>query len=84
MKNWREPVFVVAAILGLYGFYLYRPIYSVPEEVAFAFGGLYALFAVFRLKRDFDSRVSGTILRFLLRLLAAAILFAAGTVTTLL
>lgn len=83
MTAWREPVFVIAAILGLYGFYFYQPIYSVPPGVSYACGGLYAVFAVFRLKRDFDSRVSGAVIRFLLRVAAAAIFFAVETVTTL-
>jgi hypothetical protein len=83
MKHWREPVFVCAAILGLYAFYFSQPIYSVPPGISYAMGGTYAVFAVFRLKRDFDSRESGALVRFLLRVAAAALFFGVETITTL-
>ena len=83
MTHWREPFFVLVLILGLYGLYLSQPIYSVPPAIAYGCGVLYALFAVFRFKKEFDSLNRDVVLRLLARFAAAAVLFTVETVTTL-
>ena len=82
MEKWREPVFVIALLIGLYGLYLYLPIFSLPPTIAYLCGSLYAVFAVFRLRKDSHERSSGGVLRFLGRLIIALVLAGTEFVTT--
>lgn len=83
MTNWREVVFVGAVIVGLYALFLSMPIYSVPATVAYACGAVYAMFAIFRLKRDFHEKSFHGIIQFLARCAVVAVLSAAEILTTL-
>lgn len=82
MEKWREPVFVLILIVGLYGLYLSMPIFSLPPTLAYLCGSLYAVFAVFRLRKDFHDHVSGGVVRFLGRLLIAGVLAVTEFATT--
>lgn len=83
MKKWREPFFVLVAIVGLYALYLSQPMYSLPPTLAYLCAAIYAFSSVFRLKNDFDSKGWGALGVFLLRLFGVMVLGTVEFVTTL-
>lgn len=83
LAGWREPVFILVLIVGLYALYLSQPMYSLPPTTAYMCGALYTMFSVFRLKKDFDSKGWWAALQFFGRLMVAFVFATVEFVTTL-